>query len=179
MKKTMNTRRMLLGLLAAGCAAGMTQPPRATAEVTEAAFNALQEAVRNLTQQVQNLQLTNNILQQKVAETQKTADDAEQKSVAASQTQPLPRVPIDKASVNHNFQILGDAGMRYVRLPASTGRFYNPILRPFSCIAGGTRFCSRPVSISASRTAAARGTVTDSAGDTTAVNNSGGYYHHA
>ena len=71
MKKTMNTRRMLLGLLAAGCAAGMTQPPRATAEVTEAAFNALQEAVRNLTQQVQNLQLTNNILQQKVAETQK------------------------------------------------------------------------------------------------------------
>ena len=107
MKKTMKIRRMMFGLVAAGCALGVALPPRATAEVSEDDFKALKEAVQKLNQKVQKLEQTHATdeqthqkdveqiqqLQQKLGETQQTAADAEQKSIAAAQMQPLPRVP--------------------------------------------------------------------------------------
>ena len=45
MKKTTNTSRWLLGLLAVGCAAGPLLPPSLSAEVSDADFNALKDLV--------------------------------------------------------------------------------------------------------------------------------------
>ena len=62
-------------------------------------------------------------LQEKLAETQQIATNAEQKSIEAAQTQPLPRQPIDEATVNHNFMILGDAEVQYVKAAGQHGAF--------------------------------------------------------
>ena len=124
-------------MMAAGCALGMALPPRASAEVSDADFNALKEVVQKLSDQVQSLQQTNIIqqethaqdvqqlqqLQAKLAETQQIATNAELKSIAAMQTQPLPREPIDEATVNHNFQILGDAEIQFTRADRQHGAF--------------------------------------------------------
>ena len=142
---------MIFGLLAAGCIAGMALPPRAAAEVSDADFNALKETVQKLADQLHSLQQTNLIeeqthekdvqelqqLQAKLAETQQTAADAEQKTVAAAQTQPLPRVPIDEATVNHNFQILGDAEFQYDKASGQKGSFLLADFAPIFLYRGG------------------------------------------
>jgi hypothetical protein len=147
----MKTRRMIFGLLAAGCITGMELPPRAAAEVSDADFNALKETVQKLADQLHSLQQTNLIeeqthekdvqelqqLQAKLAETQQTAADAEQKTVAAAQTQPLPRVPIDEATVNHNFQILGDAEFQYDKASGQKGSFLLADFAPIFLYRGG------------------------------------------
>src|ERR1035437_7220732 len=133
MKKTMKTRRMMFGLVAAGCAMAMVLPPRAIAQANQTAqspqtttvsaddFKKLQDAVQKLGEQVHTLEQANTAqqqthkddiqqlkqLQDKLDQTQQTV--AEQKGTTASQTQPIPRVPLDEATVNHSFQILGDA----------------------------------------------------------------------
>ena len=123
MKTTLKTNRWMIGLMAAGCALWLAMPPRVAAQVSEADFNNLKEAVQKLSEQVQSLVQTNNLqrqihekdteqiqqLQEKLAETEQIATNAAQKSIEAAQTQPLPREPIDEATVNHNFMILGDA----------------------------------------------------------------------
>ncbi len=142
---------MIFGLLAAGCITGMELPPRAAAEVSDADFNALKETVQKLADQLHSLQQTNLIdeqthekdvqelqqLQAKLAETQQTAADAEQKTVAAAQTQPLPRVPIDEATVNHNFQILGDAEFQYDKASGQKGSFLLADFAPIFLYRGG------------------------------------------
>ena len=93
---------------------------------------------------LQSLEQTNMIdqqtiqkLQQQLEATQQTAADAEQKSVAASQTQPLPRVPIDEATVNHNFQILGDAEFQYDKTSGQNGSFLLADFAPIFLYRGG------------------------------------------
>jgi TolA-binding protein len=100
------------------------------AAVSDADFNALKDMVQQMNGKLQSLEQTNQLdqqtiqqLQQQLGETQKTAADAEQKSIAAAQAQSLPRVPIDEATVNHNFQILGDAEFQYVKTPGQNGAF--------------------------------------------------------
>src|SRR5271155_947294 len=129
MKKTIKIRRLMFGLVAAGCTIWMVLPPLATAQVSQTDFNALKETVQKLSEQVQSLEQTNiidrqthekdmELLQQlevKLAETQQMATNAEQKSIAAAQMQPIPRQPIDEATVNHNFMMLGDAEFQYVK----------------------------------------------------------------
>jgi hypothetical protein len=137
MKKTMKTRRLMFGLMTAGCAMWMALPPRASAEVSDADFKALQETVQKLSDKVQTLEQTNMVnqqthqndmellqqLQEKLAETQQMATNTEQKIVAAAQAQPLPRVPIDEATVNHNFMMLGDAEFQYAKTAGQHGTF--------------------------------------------------------
>jgi hypothetical protein len=67
-----------------------------------------------------------------LSHTQQTAEDAEQKSIAAAQTQaqPPPRPPLDEATVNHNFQILGDAEFRYGKIDNQYGAFYQADFAP-------------------------------------------------
>ncbi len=143
----------MFGLAAAICAAGMMLPPRAAAEVSEADFNALKEAVQKLSEQVQSLQQTNVIreqthekdveqiqqLQEKLAETQQIATNAEQKSieVAQAQAQPQSRQPIDEATVNHNFMILGDAEFQYTKAAGQHGAFVQADFAPIFLYRGG------------------------------------------
>jgi hypothetical protein len=126
----MKTRRLMFGVMAAGCALVVTFPTPVTATVSDADFNALKDMVQQMNGKLQSLEQTNQLdqqtiqqLQQQLGDTQKTAADAEQKSIAAAQAQPLPRVPIDEATVNHNFQILGDAEFQYVKTAGQNGSF--------------------------------------------------------
>jgi hypothetical protein len=134
MKKAMKTRRLLLGLAGAGCAVGIALPWPASAEVSDADFNALKEAVQKLSEQVQSLQQTNTAeqqlhekdmqqlkeLQDKLSQTQQMATNAVQASIAA---QTPPQEPLDEASVNHNFMILGDAEVTYSKVTGQNGGF--------------------------------------------------------
>jgi len=137
---------MIFGLAAAGCAVGMALPPRASAEVSDADFNALKETVQKLSEKVQSLQQTNVIeqqthagdmqqiqqLQQKLAETQLIATNT-----AAALAQPLPRQPIDEATVNHNFMMLGDAEFQYDKIAGQHGTFLLADFAPIFLYRGG------------------------------------------
>ena len=106
----------MLGLVTAGCVMGLAFPTNVTAVVSDSDFNALKNLVQQMNGKLQSLEQTNQLyqqtiqqLQRQLGETQTLATNAVQKAEAAAQAQPLPRVPIDEATVNHNFQILGDA----------------------------------------------------------------------
>ena len=149
----MNKHIKTYGSVLVICALGLMFPSMATAEVSEADFNALKQAVQQLSEQVKNLQQTNLVVQQlhqndlkqvqelqaKLSETQKTAESAEQKSIAASQAQaqPPPRVPLDEATVNHNFQMLGDAEFQYANADKQYGSFLLADFAPIFLYRGG------------------------------------------
>ena len=142
---------MRLGLVIAGCALGLAPAPQASAQVSAADFKALQAAVAKLSEEVQSLKATNTVaeqmhaldvqqiqqLQQKLAETQQTAADTAQRVAATTQAQPLPRVPIDETTVNHNFQILGDAEVQYAKQSGGNGSFYLADFAPIFLYRGG------------------------------------------
>src|SRR5450432_183422 len=141
MKNQMKTCRWLSGLLAAGCAVGLMFPMPAAAAVSDADFNALKDMVQQMNQKLQSLEQTNQMdqqtiqqLQQQLGDTKKTADDAEQKSIAAAQAQtaPVPHMPIDETTVNHNFQMLGDAKIQYTKTKGKNGTFLGAVFAPFS-----------------------------------------------
>jgi hypothetical protein len=130
MKNKMKTSRLILGLAAAGSALGLVFPMHVAATVSDADFNALKGLVQQMNGKLESLEQTNQLdqqtiqqLQQQLGDTKKTADDAEQKSIAAAQAQPVPHVPIDEATVNHNFQMLGDAEIQYVKTKGQNGTF--------------------------------------------------------
>src|SRR6516162_2264886 len=136
MTKTMKTHCWMFGLVAAACALWMA-PSRLMAEVSESDFNALKGTVQKLGEQVQGLEQSNQVqqqiheqdvqqiqqLEQKLTATQQAATNAEQKSVEAAETQPLPRQPLDEATVNHNFMMLGDAEFQFVKGEGQNGAF--------------------------------------------------------
>jgi len=136
MTKTMKTHCWMFGLVAAACALWMA-PSRLMAEVSESDFNALKGTVQKLGEQVQGLEQSNQVqqqiheqdvqqiqqLEQKLTATQQAATNAEQKSVEAAETQPLPRQPLDEATVNHNFMMLGDAEFQFVKAENQNAAF--------------------------------------------------------
>ena len=131
----------------------LAQAGNASAEVSDADFNALKAAVQQLSEQVQSLRQTNQIeaqtheadlqqiqeLRSKLAETQQTAAEAKQKSdaVAEIQSQPPARAPVDEATVNHNFQILGDAEFKYEKADGRNGTFLLADFAPIFLYRGG------------------------------------------
>jgi hypothetical protein len=132
MKNKNKSCRRLSGLVAAGCALGLMFPMPVTATVSDADFNALKDLVQQMNNKLQSLEQTNQMdqqtiqqLQQQLGDTKKTADDAEQKSIAAAQAQmaPVPHMPIDETTVNHNFQMLGDAEIQYTKTKGQNGTF--------------------------------------------------------
>jgi hypothetical protein len=153
MKKPMKTSRLMLGLAATAGTLGLTLPPSATAQVSTTDFNAVKEMVQKLSEQVQSLTQSNIVVQQmhekdqqqikelqsKLAETQQTAAAADQKITAAAQAQaqPVSRVPLDEATVNHNFQILGDAEFQYVNADHQKGSFLLGDFAPIFLYRGG------------------------------------------
>lgn len=149
----MKTCGWMFGLVVAAGAAGLSHPAAARAEVSDADFNALKSMVQQLNEQVQSLRQTNRLnqqtheqdvqqlkeLQAKLAATQQTAATAEQQSQAAAQAaaQPMPRGPIDEATVNHNFMILGDAEFQYVNADHQNGSFLQSDFAPIFLYRGG------------------------------------------
>jgi hypothetical protein len=151
MKHTNKIRHLTFGMAAAAVALGL--PQRATAEVSDADFNALKAMVQQLGDQVRGLQQTNQLnqqthaqdvqqikeLQAKLATTQQTAETAEQKSDAVAEAQAKPALPgpIDEATVNHNFMILGDAEVQYVNADKQNGSFEMADFAPIFLYRGG------------------------------------------
>lgn len=153
MNANTKTGRMIISLGGAASALCLGLPTAAHAQVSPEDFNALKAAVQKLSEQVQSLSQSNILAQQihqqdqqqlkeleaKLADTQKTATDAEQKStqVAEAQMAPPPRVPLDEATVNHNFQILGDAEVQYINTDHQSGSFVLADFAPIFLYRGG------------------------------------------
>ncbi len=135
-------------------------PPTTAAEVTEADFNALKELVREQGEQMRKLADQLQQLQQAHAADQQThqkdleqiqqlqqrlatqppvvTTNLPQQAVAAAvEMQPIPRVPIDEATVNHNFMILGDAEFQYARLQGEHPTFLLADFAPIFLYRGG------------------------------------------
>lgn len=162
---TIKKRRMMFGLGAGISAMWLTLSPLASAQVTQSVpvnsaapvsqddFKKLMETVQQLSAKVDKLEQANAAqaqthqndiqqiqqLQDKLDQTSQTALDAEQKSTASAkaQAQPLPRVPIDEATVNHNFQILGDAEFQYAKQDQQHGAFLLSDFAPVFLYRGG------------------------------------------
>ena len=149
------TRRFPVWIGALGCAAALALPLTAVAaDVTEAEFNALKETVRKLADDMQKLQQTHvtdeqthkkdqeeiQQLKTKLGETQQTANAAQMKAneaAVAAQMQPVNRTPLDEATVNHNFSILGDAEFQYAKTQGLNGSFLLADFAPIFLYRGG------------------------------------------
>jgi len=82
-------------------------------------------------------------LQQKLQETQRTVSDVQlhsaMHSAMAAPTEPLPRVPLDEGTVNHNFSILGDAEFQYAQASGQHGAFLLADFAPIFLYRGGDK----------------------------------------
>ena len=150
MKKTIKAVRRIFTLMAATGVVLQAMSTGAADQVSVADFNALKEMVQKLNDQVQGLTQTNIVVQQqhekdlqqlkelqaKLAETQQTAADAEQKSTAAAQAATT-RGPIDEATVNRNFQMLGDVEFQYANADKQYGSFMLADFAPIFLYRGG------------------------------------------
>src|ERR1019366_2861325 len=125
--------------------------------------NVIREQVHE--QDVQKIQQ----LEKKLAETQQVATNAEKNSIEAAQAQaqPLPRQPIDEATVNHNFQILGDAEFQYAKSAGQHGAFMLADFAPIFLYRGGENILFEAgFDFILQNNGGTPGTATDSAGDT-------------
>jgi hypothetical protein len=125
-------------------------------------FNALKNTVSNLVGEVQKLHQARDAdaqthqkdqeeikqLREKLGETQKTAQDAQQKATAATEAaaaapvKPILPGPIDEATVNHNFIIVGDAEFQFAKTfghPGAPGTFLLGDFAPIFLYRGGDR----------------------------------------
>lgn len=135
-------RPTIIGVLAAGCALGLTVPQRALA-VDDAEFNSLKELVTKQGQRLDQLERVHDQdqksldqdrkiheqdqqeierLRQRLDVTQKTATDAPAKAEAAAQVQPVHAVPEGPAST-HNFAVVGDAEVKFGKTDGSHSAF--------------------------------------------------------
>ena len=80
-------------------------------------------------------------LQQKVVEIQRIEADVQLHEAVhaamAAPVEPLPRVPLDEATVNHNFSILGDAEFQYAKTSGQHGAFLFADFAPIFLYRGG------------------------------------------
>src|SRR6266849_3546159 len=79
-------------------------------------------------------------LEKKLGETQQTVADVQQKAAAlAVPVEPLPRMPLDEATVNHNFSILGDAEFQFAKTSGQHGTFLFADFAPVFLYRGGEK----------------------------------------
>src|SRR5579859_302281 len=157
--------RLVFGLAAAGCALAVAFPPRAAADISDDQFNELKKLViqqgkkteeqdkrieqleKSHSQDQKALEEDQKVheqdqqkiqqLEQQLRATQQTVTNTEQKVTAAALLQPVPRVPIDEATVNHNFSILGDAEFQYAKTSGQHGAFLFADFAPIFLYRGG------------------------------------------
>ena len=149
----MKTLSFALGCAAACCTLFMALPIATAAAIDEQQFNELKDLVNKLgqkidkqDQRIEQMEKTHaqdsqvhaqdqktheqdqqkiQELEKKLGETQQTVADVQQKATAAVAVpvEPLPRVPLDEGTVNHNFSILGDAEFLYAKTSGQHGTF--------------------------------------------------------
>jgi len=78
-------------------------------------------------------------LERKLGETQQTVADVQQKAAAAVPAEPLPRVPLEEATVNHNFAILGDAEFQFAKMTGQHAAFLMADFAPVFLYRGGDK----------------------------------------
>ena len=125
------------------------------ADISTEEFNALKEAVQKQGEEMQKLSDQVKQLQQahaadeqqhqkdlqQIQELQQTLQ-AQQTNLATApkavvETAPMPRVPIDEATVNHNFSILGDAEFQYANIRGQNPTFLLADFAPIFLYRGG------------------------------------------
>lgn len=162
MTKTLNmkTRSFTFGCTAACCALALALSVRTVAAIDDQQFNELKDLVNKLGQKIEKqdqridqLEKTHaqdgqvhaqdqqkiKELEQKVGETQRTVADVQQKAVAVVPVEPLPRVPLDEATVNHNFSILGDAEIQFAKTSGQHSAFLFADFAPIFLYRGGDK----------------------------------------
>lgn len=126
------------------------------AEVNPAEFDQLKETVRQqgelmrkMSEQLDQLQKAHAADQETHQKDQEQIRDLQQKlaaqpavtnpppAVAAVEVTPMPRVPIDEATVNHNFSILGDAEFQFAHLHGEHPTFLLADFAPIFLYRGG------------------------------------------
>lgn len=82
-------------------------------------------------------------LEQKLGDTQRTVADVQLHSAThaavVGSPEPIPRMPLDEATVNHNFSILGDAEVQYAKTSGEHGAFLFADFAPIFLYRGGDR----------------------------------------
>jgi hypothetical protein len=163
----MKTRSFPLGCAAVCCAVAVALPGRTVAAIDDQQFNVLKDLVTKLGQKVERqdqrieqLEKTHaqdaqvhaqdqkaheqdqqkiQELEQKLGETQRTVSGVQQQAALAGPVEPLPRMPLEEATVNHNFSILGDAEFQYAQTSGQHGTFLFADFAPIFLYRGGER----------------------------------------
>jgi hypothetical protein len=163
----MKTRSFASGCAAVCCALAVALPSRAAAAIDDQQFNELREMINKLGQKVEKqdqrieqLEKTHaqdsqvheqdqktheqdqqkiQELEKKLGETQRTVSDVQQKAAMGVPAEPLPRMPLDEATVNHNFSILGDAEVQYAKTSGQHGTFLFADFAPIFLYRGGDK----------------------------------------
>jgi len=165
----MKTLSFALGCAAACCTLFMALPIATAAAIDEQQFNELKDLVNKLgqkidkqDQRIEQMEKTHaqdaqvhaqdqktheqdqqkiQELEKKLGETQQTVADVQQKATAAVAVpvEPLPRVPLDEGTVNHNFSILGDAEFQYAKTSGQHGTFLFADFAPIFLYRGGEK----------------------------------------
>src|SRR5260221_9164025 len=156
----MKTRFFALGCAAAWCALMVTAPVATPAAIDDQQFNELKAVVTKLGQQIEKqdqridqLEKTHaqdgqvhaqdqqkiQSLEQKLGQTQQTVADVQQRAAMAAPVEPMPRMPLDEATVNHNFSILGDAEFQYAKTSGEHGSFLFADFAPVFLYRGGEK----------------------------------------
>ncbi|HZV34460.1 MAG TPA: hypothetical protein VFB72_07760, partial [Verrucomicrobiae bacterium] len=155
MKKTIPA---FLRLATAGCTLALVTAFPAMAAISDQEFNDLKNLVIQQGQKLQQQDTRIEELEKTHAQDQKTHEEdqqkiqkleqqvntnqisgisEQQKVSAAAQVEPIPRVPIDEATVNHNFSILGDAEFQYAKTEGQNGTFLLADFAPIFLYRGG------------------------------------------
>ena len=163
----MKTRSFALGCACICCALAVPLPVGTAAAIDDQQFNELKELVTKLgqkiekqDQRIEQLEKTHDRdaqvhaqdqkiheqdqqkireLEQKLGETQRTVSDVQQKAAMAAPVEPLPPVPLDEATVNHNFSILGDAETQFAKTSGQHGSFLFADFAPVFLYRGGEK----------------------------------------
>jgi len=163
----MKTCSFAFGCIVAGCALFAVLPLATAAAIDEQQFNELKDLVSKLGQKIEKqdqridqMEKTHaqdaevhaqdqktheqdqqkvRDLEQKLGETQRTVADVQQRAATAGPVEPLPRVPLDEATVNHNFSILGDAEVQYAKTRGEHGSFVFADFAPIFLYRGGDK----------------------------------------
>ncbi len=122
----------------------LLRPDRASAAIDDQQFQELKDLINKLSQKVdsqdrriEQLEKTHaqdtqlhaqdqqkiQELQKSLGQTQQSISNVQQAVVVAAPAEPLPRTPLDEATVNHNFIIVGDAEVQYGRTAGQHASF--------------------------------------------------------
>ena len=162
----MKTRSFALGCACICCALAVPPPVGTAAAIDDQQFNELKDLVTKLgqkiekqEQRIEQLEKTHTQdarvhaqdqktheqdqqkiqeLQQKLGETQQAVSNVQTAAIAVP-VEPLPRVPLDEATVNHNFSILGDAEIQYAKTSGQHGTFLFADFAPIFLYRGGEK----------------------------------------